>query len=343
MCGGAIGAVDRVWFVMPVGIAGVGHAVPPTVWHNDQLASRGLDTSHEWIASRTGIHRRHIANGIPTSELAVAAARMALIASGLAPDAIDMVIVATTSGDHLGFPSTACLVQDQLGLSRAGAFDLGAACAGFVYALGTGAALLTSGGMSHVLVIGADVLSNWVDWTDRRSCVLFGDGAGAVVLSPTAGRGIEYTRFYANGALAPILDIPGGGAREPLSDLVLANRRHLIHMDGKAVFKVAIHAIGSAITQALADTGLNWDEIDWFVPHQANQRIIDQVVETHHIPPHKVLSSIQDYGNTSAASIPLELSLAVQSGRLLPGHRVMCVGFGAGFTWAVSLFEWGVG
>jgi len=327
---------------VPVGISGVGHAVPPTVWHNDQLAAQGIDTSHDWIASRTGIHRRHIANGMPTSELAVTAARMALTASGLAADDIGMVVVATTSGDYLGFPSTACLVQHQLGLSRAGAFDLGAACSGFVYALGTGASLVASGAMSHVLVIGADVLSNWVDWTDRRTCVLFGDGAGAVVLSPTAGRGIEYTRFYANGALAPILDIPGGGTKEPLSADVLAAKRHLIHMDGKAVFKVAIQSIGSAITQALADTGLTWHDIDWFVPHQANQRIIDQVVASHRIPPEKVIASIQDYGNTSAASIPLALSLAVQSGQLRPGHRVMCVGFGAGFTWAISLFEWGV-
>lgn len=323
------------------GVMAAAHYLPPLRLSNEDLKQRGIDTSHEWVMSRTGIEYRHVVDTETTADMAVQAGQQVLGMSGVSADQIGMVIVATTSGDHLGFPSTACLVQHRLQLPSVAAFDLGAACSGFVYALSVATQFIATGQVTHALVIGADALSRWVNWSDRRTCVLFGDGAGAVVLGPTLGRGVLYSRLYANGEWGGILQIPSGGVKVPLSHDVIDSGGHYIQMEGRSVFKVAIQAIVSAIRTALEETGLTWDDIQWFVPHQANQRIIDQVMETLGIPSQKILSSIQAVGNTSAASIPIELSMASQGGRLKGGDLIMGVGFGAGFTWGVSIFEWG--
>lgn len=342
MCNGwVVGSVEHMPIIKQAGVVGAAHYLPPLRLSNDELRQRGVDTSHEWVMSRTGIEYRHLVEGETTADMAVHAAQGVLGSSGIRPDQIGLLIVATTSGDHLGFPSTACLVQHRLQLPAVPAFDLGAACSGFVYALSVAHQFIATGQVTHALVIGADALSKWVDWSDRRTCVLFGDGAGAVIMGPTVGKGVMYSRLYANGEWGGILQIPSGGVKSPMSHEVIDKGAHYIQMEGRTVFKVAIQAIVSAIRTALDETGLTWDDIQWFVPHQANQRIIDQVMAILDIPSDRLLSSIQAVGNTSAASIPIELSLASQRGQLNKGDRIMCVGFGAGFTWGVSIFEWG--
>jgi 3-oxoacyl-[acyl-carrier-protein] synthase-3 len=278
-----------------------------------------------------------------TSDLAVEAARNAMNDAGVTPDDIDLVIVATTSPDHLGFPSVACLLQQQLGLRQVGAFDLAAACSGFGYALTTGAQFVQTGFAKKVLVVGADSLSKWVDWTDRGICILFGDGAGAVVLGEVAsGFGLLASDINSNGAEAPILMVQGGGTRSPLSTDVIASRSHLIHMEGRAVFKVAVNTVVSAMNATLQKAGLTASDIDLLIPHQANFRIIDHLREKLKLSEDRVFSNISRYGNTSAASIPIAIEEAVAEGRLKRGDILATVGFGAGFTWATNIIRWGV-
>jgi 3-oxoacyl-[acyl-carrier-protein] synthase-3 len=321
-------------------IVGWGKYVPQRVLTNDDL-SRMVDTSDEWIVTRTGIRERHLAEeGETTATMAVQAARQALDGAGIGPEKVDLIIVATATPDYL-FPSTACLLQDALGARRAGAFDLAAGCTGFVYALGVAAAMIESGAVRTALVIGAETLSRITDWADRNTCVLFGDGAGAVVLQagPDDG-GVLATVLGADGSGSDLLMLPAGGSRHPASHQTVAERMHYIKMQGRDVFRFAVRVIPSATRQVLERAGLSLDDVSLFIPHQANGRIIESAVRDLKFPPEKVYNNLERYGNTSAASIPIALCEAVEEGRLKPGDVVVCVGFGAGLTWGATAVRW---
>jgi len=326
-----------------VGIVGWGKFLPPNVVSNFDLVSMGIDTSDEWIVERTGIKSRRIAPAdMSTSDMAFEAAKIALERSGKATSEIDLVIVATTSPDYIGFPSTASILQNRLGLRTVGAFDLSAACSGFGYALATGTQFVQNRTCRNVLVVGADSLSKLVNWSDRGSCILFGDGAGAVVLSATQEPGVIASDLHADGSEGSILMIKGGGTRKPLSDQVVADKEHLIFMEGRSVFKVAVNTVVNSLLETLGKIGKVPDDIDQLVLHQANSRIIQYVGEKLGLPDSKVFSNIATYGNTSAASIPIAIDEAVECGRIRPGDLVATIGFGAGFTWATNIIRWGV-
>lgn len=327
-----------------VGILGVGKYLPPKIVTNDDLVAGGLDTSNEWIVERTGIKERRITDELTaTSDLAVKAAELAMAAATIQPADIDLVIVATTSPDYLGFPSTACLVQNRLGLRNIGAFDLSAACSGFGYAMTTGAQFVETGACRYVLIIGADSLSKLVNWEDRGSCILFGDGAGAVVLGEVQSPyGILASNMNSNGGEASILMIKAGGTRMPITDAARLAHEHQIYMEGRSVFKVAVNVVANAVTSTLEGIGMVPSDVDLLVLHQANSRIIHAVATKLNLSSDKVFSNLERYGNTSAASIPIALQEAVETGRLVPGMVVATVGFGAGFTWTTSILRWGV-
>lgn len=308
-----------------VGILGTGSCVPERILSNADL-ERMVDTSDEWIVTRTGIRERRIAaEGETTTDLAYRAARAAIESSGVAPEAIDLVIVATITGDR-PFPSTACRLQERLGLPKAAAFDLQAACAGFIYALSAASQSIAAGLCRHALVVGAERLSSITDYEDRNTCILFGDGAGAVVLGPVeAGRGFRAFELGADGT---------GG------DLLTLNERGFIAMNGREVFKFAVRIMGTAAEEALAKAGLTKADIDLLVPHQANIRIIDAALERLDLPADKCMINLDRYGNVSAASIPLALDEAVRAGRVKPGDCVVLVGFGGGLTWGASVLIW---
>lgn len=314
------------------GITGWGLAVPETRLTNDQLASL-VDTSDEWIRTRTGIReRRVLANGKETSDLATTAARRALVRAGVAPEAVDTVIVATVSGD-MAFPNAACLVQHKLGCANAAAFDLGAACSGYIYALVQGAMMIETGRAGCVLVVGADALSKLLDWTDRSTCVLFGDGAGASVLQRVPdGYGLLGSHLGSDGSGGMLLHAgaPVDGRAE----------RSLLTMDGRQVFRFAVRIQAEACERALADAGLEPSDIDWLVPHQANIRIIEAAAERFSIPRERVVINVDRYGNTSAASIPLAIAEAADAGKFRAGDRILMVGFGAGLTWGAAVVRW---
>jgi 3-oxoacyl-[acyl-carrier-protein] synthase-3 len=323
-------------------IIGTGSALPPRRVTNDDLA-KIVDTSDEWISTRTGIKSRYLTDAnTATSDLAILAGRKAIEASGLAPDAIDLIVVATTSPDHLNFPSTACIVQEALGAHRAAAFDLSAACSGFVYGLATADQFIRGGMYQTVLLIGADTLSKYLNWEDRNTCVLFGDGAGAVVLQATDDptQGVLASYLAADGAGGKFLINPAGGSRKPFNAEVLANKEHFITMDGKSVFKFSIRVIVDGVEKSLAAAGLKHSDIDLLIPHQANLRIIDHAVEKLGLSPEKVCVNIQMYGNTSAGTIPIALDEAVRAGRLKRGMVVVTIGFGAGLTWGSNVIRW---
>ncbi len=321
-------------------IVGWGKYIPPQVLTNDDL-SRMVDTSDEWIITRTGIRERHVAaEGETTATMAIQAARQALEGAGIRPEKVDLIIVATATPDYL-FPATACLIQDALGATRAAAFDLAAGCTGFVYALGVAAAMVESGTAQTVLVVGSETLSRITDWTDRNTCVLFGDGAGAVVLQagPENG-GILATVLGADGSGSNLLMLPAGGSRHPASHRTIAERMHFIRMQGRDVFRFAVRVIPAVTRQALTKAGLSLNDVTLFIPHQANGRIIEGAIRDLKLPPEKVYSNLEQYGNTSAASIPIALCEAVEEGRLKPGDVVVCVGFGAGLTWGATVLRW---
>jgi 3-oxoacyl-[acyl-carrier-protein] synthase-3 len=324
----------------PVGILGTGSYAPERVLTNEELAQM-VDTSDEWITTRTGIKSRRIADEhTATSDLAAEAGRRALADAGVGPDEIDMVIIATATPDML-FPATACVVQDALGLKNACGFDVSAACSGFVYSLSIANSLIGSGAYQRVLVIGAETLSKIMDWTDRNTCVLFGDGAGAAVLGVVPeGRGIQSVLLGTDGSLSHWLNMPGGGSRMPISQKVLDERLHYIKMAGNSVFKYAVKAMGSAALAALDRAGVTGEDLDLLVPHQANLRIIEAVAERIGVPMSKVLINIDRYGNTSAASVPIALDEARRSGRLKEGNLVEIVVFGGGFTWGSAVLRW---
>ncbi|MGZ8364893.1 MAG: beta-ketoacyl-ACP synthase III [Nitrospira sp.] len=320
-------------------IAGIGSYVPARVLTNADL-ERMVATSDEWIRERTGIRERRIAAaGEACSDLAVQAGKRALTAAGLAATDLDMILVATCTGDY-PLPATACLVQHQLGATKAAACDLSAACCGFVYALSVADAYIKTG-MHHVLVIGSEVMSAITDWTDRNTCVLFGDGAGAVVVSASDGeRGILSTHLRSDGTLCELIMVPGGGSRTPPSEKVLAERLQYITMKGNETFKVAVRTLEEIARSTLSANQLRVEDIDLYVPHQANIRILKAVMERLGLPIEKVMLNVERYGNTSAASIPIALDEAVREGRIKDGSLVMLGAFGAGLTWASAVIRW---
>ncbi|MEQ1679316.1 MAG: beta-ketoacyl-ACP synthase III [Nitrospira sp.] len=320
-------------------IAGIGSYVPARVLTNADL-ERMVATSDEWIRERTGIRERRIAaTGEACSDLAVQAGKRALTAAGLTATDLDMILVATCTGDY-PLPATACLVQHQLGATKAAACDLSAACCGFVYALSVADAYIKTG-MRHVLVIGSEVMSAITDWTDRNTCVLFGDGAGAVVVSASDGeRGILSTHLRSDGTLCELIMVPGGGSRTPPSEKVIDERLQYIKMKGNETFKVAVRSLEEIARSTLAANHLRVEDIDLYVPHQANIRILKAVMERLSLPIEKVMLNVDRYGNTSAASIPIALDEAVREGRIKDGSLVMLGAFGAGLTWASAVIRW---
>lgn len=323
-------------------IVGWGMYVPERVLTNHDLA-RMVDTSDEWIRTRTGIRERRVVSKPEetTATLAARAAKAALGKAGLPPTALDMIIVSTSSPEHL-FPATACIVQDMIGAVNAGAYDLSAACSGFVYALAMAHGLIVSEQADTVMVIGAETLSRLVNWKDRNTCVLFGDGAGAVILQASeAPGGVLATVLGADGSGAYLLSLPAGGSRKPPSLETVQNGEHFIHMDGKAVFRFATRVMAEATREVVAKAGLSLDDIALIIPHQANIRIIESsVVKQLKFPRERVFVNLDRYGNTSTASIPIALTEAVAAGKVKPGDYIVLVGFGAGLTWAAAVIQW---
>ncbi|WP_320535376.1 beta-ketoacyl-ACP synthase III [Robbsia andropogonis] len=319
-------------------VVGTGSYLPANRVSNqaltEQLAARDIETSDEWIVARTGIRARYFAASEQrTSDLAVEAARRAIAASGMDANQIDLIIVATSTPDFV-FPSTACLVQHKLGLTNGcAAFDVQAVCSGFVYALSTADSYIRSGMHKNVLVIGAETFSRLLDFNDRTTCVLFGDGAGAVVLSASTEPGILANALHADGSQSDILCVPGhvsGGA-------VAGNA--FLHMDGQAVFKLAVNVLGKVAVEVLEKANATAADIDWLIPHQANIRIMEGTCRKLRLPLDKMVVTVDEHGNTSAASIPLALDVAVRDGRVKPGQLVMVEGVGGGFTWGASLLR----
>ena len=321
-------------------IVGTGMYVPDRVLTNADF-ERMVDTSDEWIRERTGIRERRIAAPEQaSSDLAVAAARRALEAANMRPEELDQIIVATTTPDHY-LPSCACTVQAKIGARKAAAYDVFAACTGFIYGMGVVRGLIGAGLADNVLLIGVETLSRIVDYTDRNTCVLFGDGAGAAVFQPCApGDGILGVSLRSDGDLGHLLEIPSGGSAQPASHETVEARGHVIKMRGKELFKVAVRGMEESLRLALESAGLGPGDLDLVIPHQANQRIIDAVCERLDVPREKVVLNIEYYGNTSSASIPLSLDEVVRAGRLAPGQNVGLVAFGGGATWGATVMRW---
>jgi len=321
--------------------AGTGRGIPAKVMTNHDFAALGLETNDEWIVERTGIRERHIAvAGETTCSMAATAARQAMQRAGVTAGELDAIVLSTATTDRL-LPSTAVDLQAELGASRAAAFDIGAACAGFIYAATVAEGMIATGVAETVLVVGAERMSSIVDWTDRSTCVLFGDGSGAAVLkrapSQTAGtppKGILSAYMRSDGTLADLLYRPAGGATIPFSEAVLADRSHFVKMAGREVFKHAVRSMADATDRALDAAKLTGKDIDLLIPHQANVRIIEATAKHAGVSMEKVYVNVDRYGNTSSASVPIALDEAIESGRVTEGSTVLLVAFGAGFTWA---------
>jgi 3-oxoacyl-[acyl-carrier-protein] synthase-3 len=333
--------VSGVRTVRPVKITGLSTYVPPRLLTNADL-QRMVDTTDEWILQRTGIRERHIVDpGTATSDLAKEAALGAMRQAGVAADDIGFIVVGTTTPDTV-FPSTACLLQDKLGARHAWGFDLGAACSGFTYALTTGMQMVATGAHDHALVVGADVMSSIIDYKDRTTCVLFGDGAGAVVLSP-AREGEPAIIDFAHeidGSGGPALCMPAGGSRLPASRDTVDQRLHYVKQDGQAVFKFAVRKTEEICRRVLERNGLQPSDLDLFVSHQANRRIIQAAADRLELPESKVIINLERFGNTTAATIPLALADAVQEQRIKAGDLVLLTSVGAGFTVGAVLLRW---
>lgn len=321
-------------------ITGWGMAVPERVLTNNEIAQM-VDTSDEWIYSRTGIRQRHIAGADDTTaSLATQAGLLALEVAGLKPSTLDLIIVSTSSPEYI-FPATACLVQDRLGASKAGAFDLLAACSGFIYALNMATQAIRSGTSRNALVIGAETLSRLVDWQDRNTCVLFGDGAGAFVLQAGDERsGLLSAVMRSDGSGGNLLIVPGGGSAHPTTLESVHQGMHHIQMNGREVFRFATRVMAQATQEAVKNAGLTMQDIQLVIPHQANSRIIEAAVKSLNIPMERCFVNLDRYGNTSTASIPIATCEAIQQGCLKPGDMVVFVGFGAGLTWGAAVVEW---
>lgn len=321
-------------------ITGIGSYLPGKILTNYDL-EKLVETSNDWIVQRTGIKERHIVeNGVITSDLAAQASVYAMEDAGVAPQDLDMIITSTITPDHI-FPSTSCYIQQKLGATRAGAFDILAACAGFIYALAVGESLVNSGAIKTALVVGAECLSKITDYTDRSTCVLFGDGAGAVIIQKNPVKHeILSTRLAADGSQADVLIMPGGGAKNPASLESIQQRAHYIQFKGKEIFKLAINNITNLILETADENGLKLADIDLIIPHQSNLRIIEAIMEKLGLPMEKAFVNIDKYGNTSSASIPIAINEARKEGRLKKGDIVMLVAFGGGLTWGSSIIRW---
>ena len=318
-------------------LIGVGAALPARRVTNDDLvadlATRGIETSDEWIVTRTGIRQRWLAGpDDTTTSLGVRAAREAMKSAGVGPDDIDLIVCATSTADQI-FPSTACLIQSELGVHQGGAFDVQAVCSGFAYAVANADALIRAGVAQRALVIGAEVFSRILDWNDRSTCVLFGDGAGAIVLSAADTPGVLVSRLHADGRQSGILSTPGSVRCGAVTG------HPFRRMDGQAVFKLAVKLLAELAQETLDAAGLKVDDLDWLVPHQANVRILSATASRLGLPLDRVISTVGEHANTSAASVPLALAQAVQEGRLRPGQLIMLQGVGGGFTWASNLIR----
>ena len=314
-------------------IAGTGGYLPAKVLSNRDL-EKMVDTTDEWIYSRTGIRQRHIAaDGEKTSDLALQASRMALEAAGITAADLDLIIVATTTPDMV-FPSTACILQAKLGAKNCPAFDVQAVCSGFIYGLSTADQFMRSGRFRNALVVGAEIYSRILDWSDRATCVLFGDGAGAVVLQRSSKPGILSSHLHADGTHVDMLSVPGTVSGGKVSG------RPLLQMDGQGVFKFAVKVLDDVVEEALAANGLQKSDIDWLIPHQANIRIIQATARKLGMSMEKVVQTVDRHANTSAASIPLALDEAVRDGRVRPGQNVLLEGVGGGFAWGAVLVRW---
>jgi 3-oxoacyl-[acyl-carrier-protein] synthase III len=324
-----------------VGITGVGMSVPEKVVTNADL-EKMVETSDEWIRSRTGIRERRIAESHEaSSDYAVRAARQAMAMAGVTPEEIDLIIVGTVTPD-MPFPSTACIVQSAIGATRAAAFDMSAACPGWLYGTVMAQQTIATGMYNCALVIGVELLSKVVDWEDRNTCVLFGDAAGAAILQPVSeGRGILASVLGAEGAGGVHLSLPGGGSRNPASAESVANKLHSIRMNGPEVYKFAVRVMNEATVQVMEKAGLKLEDLDLLVPHQANIRIIEGAMKRLHLGPEKVFVNLDRYGNTSSASIPVALCEALAEGRLKDGDNLVLVSFGAGLVWASLALRWG--
>ena len=311
-------------------IVGTGSYLPPRIVTNDEFAAR-LDTSDQWIRERTGIVQRHIADESQTSsDLALEASRHALQAAGVAASDIDLIVLATSTPDYI-FPSTACLLQAKLGIKGCPAFDIQAVCSGFVYALATADCFIRARAYKRALVVGAEVFSRILDWNDRGTCVLFGDGAGAVVLARDERPGVHATVLHADGSHADILSVPGNvcGGRIVGSPY--------LQMSGNQVFRFAVKVLDESAREAVALAGMRLEDIDWLIPHQANVRILDATTKKLGLPTDRLVVTVDHHGNTSAASVPLALDEWVRAGKILPGHRVLMQGVGGGFTWGAAV------
>lgn len=319
---------------------GVGHFTPEKVLTNFDL-EKIVDTSDEWIVERTGVHeRRIVTDEQAASDLAVPAAKRALEQAGVAPEDLDLIILGTVTPDYF-FPSTACVVQDAIGAKNAAGFDMLAGCSAFIYGCNIASQFIENGRYRYVLVVGVETLTKLMDMTDRNTCVLFGDGAGAAVLGPTEGEGgILATHMKADGSLGYLLRMPGGGSRQPPTHESLDERMHYIKMAGREVFKHAVRSMCESALYVLDAAGYKGEDVDLLVPHQANWRIMSAVADRLKIPHEKVFVNLNKYGNTSAASIPIALSEAIEEGRIKSGNLVLNVAFGAGFTWAANLVRW---
>jgi 3-oxoacyl-[acyl-carrier-protein] synthase-3 len=321
-------------------ITGWGMSVPEPVLTNDDLAKM-VDTSDEWIRGRTGIRERRIAreNEFP-STLGVAASIKALQVANLRPPDLDLIICTSSSPEYI-FPATACLIQDQLGATKAGAFDLLAACSGFIFSINMAAQAIRTGSIRNALIVGTETLSRFVNWKDRNTCILFGDGAGAFVLQASdQPGGVLSAVMHSDGSGGDSLSLPAGGARYPATEATVHEGKHFIHMDGKEVFRFATRVMGHATKEALELAGLTTDDVQWVIPHQANYRIIETAAKYLKMPIEKFVINVDRYGNTSTASIPIAAVEAIQKGQLKAGDKVVFVGFGAGLTWGALTAEW---
>lgn len=323
------------------GIVGLGSSLPSKIITNQDL-EKMVDTSNDWIVERTGIESRRVVEpNVMTSDLAFEAAQKAIKVANISPEEIDLIIVATVTPD-MNFPSTACIVQNKLGAINAAGFDLEAGCSGFIYSMIVGSQFIQTGMYKTVLVIGAETLSKITDWTDRNTCVLFGDGAGAAVLQRVReDKGIKSWTLGADGSGGEVLTMPAGGSRNPASKETIESKLHYIKMDGSEVFKFASRIMSKATLDVVEKANLNISDVDFIVPHQANMRIIDSAVKRLKVPMEKIFVNLNLYGNMSAASIPIALDEAVKQNRIKDGDKVVLVGFGAGLTWASCLLVWG--
>jgi 3-oxoacyl-[acyl-carrier-protein] synthase-3 len=322
-----------------VRILAVGHHAPSAILSNEDL-EKVLDTSDEWITTRTGMKRRHVSSAEQaTSDLAIAAARMALESAGLAPGDMDCYIVATVTPDF-PFPATACIVASKLGASDKAAFDIEIACSGFIYGLTVASSLIRSGVYKRVMLIGAETLTKIVNRNDRATAVLFGDGAGAVILEAAKNDSFLSSELGSDGSRPEVLRVPAGGSRTPLTASLLDEGEQYIYMEGREVFKFAVTKMIEATDTALRKAHLEKTDVDWLIPHQANKRIIDSAAKYLQMPEDKVIVNIHEYGNTSAASIPIALSEAVQAGKIKNGDVIVFVGFGGGLSWGAVTWRW---